>query len=396
MKLNTIINRYIFRETLTPFGISLFFFTLVFIMMQMLKITNWVVNHNVKLWVVFLMIAYALPYIMVFVIPISTMMAILLTFLRFSSDNEIIALKSGGVSIYRLVPPVFFISLLGFLLTIFMTLVGVPWGNISLGKLALNVVASNVDITLKERTFNDSIDNVMLYVNQVDLKNKRILDVFIEDKRQPGIVSTIVAPEGRLISDPNKFKIHLQLYNGIINQTNLKDRTVNAINFNTYHLSFELKRNAVRSEDKEKDPDEMGIAELYRYLKNYAARDEDYWKAQIIFHRSFAYPIACLALGLSAMPLGIQSRTVKRSFGLLIGLFFFFLYYMLLSVAIIFGETGEIHPAIGMYLPTLVTGIMGLYIFISTAKERKVPIILLFEYIRKLTAKFRRIESAKR
>ena len=101
MKINTIINRYIFKETLTPFGISVFFFTIVFIMMQMLKIANWVVNYNVNLWVVILMIVYACPYLLVFVIPISTMMGILLTFLRFSSDNEIIALKSGGISIYR-------------------------------------------------------------------------------------------------------------------------------------------------------------------------------------------------------------------------------------------------------------------------------------------------------
>lgn len=396
MKINTIINRYIFKETLTPFGISVFFFTIVFIMMQMLKIANWVVNYNVNLWVVILMIVYACPYLLVFVIPISTMMGILLTFLRFSSDNEIIALKSGGISIYRLLPPVFFISLLGFLLTIFMTIFGVPWGNVSLEKLALNVVASNIDISLKERTFNDSIENVMLYVNHFDLKNKKIIDVFIEDKRQPGMVSTVVAPEGRLISEPDKYKIHLQLYNGTIHQTNVKDHSVNSIKFHTYHLSFNLNHDAVKFEDKEKDPDEMRIAELYRYIKKYPEKDEDYWKAQIIFHRSFAYPIACFALGLSAMPLGIQSRSVKRSLGLLVGLFFFFLYYMLLSLAIIFGETGKIHPAIGMYFPTVITGIMGLYLFISTARERKVPLILFFEYIRKLTAKFRRMESAER
>ena len=374
---------------LTPFSISVFFFASVFIMMEMLKIANWVVNYNINLWIVVLMIAYACPYLLVFVLPMSTMMAILLTFLRLSSDNELIALKSGGVSFYRLLPPVFIFSLFGFLLTGFMTLFGVPWGNVSLEKLALKVVASNADIGLKERTFNDRFENVMLYVNKIDLRNRKIIDIFIEDKRQADIVSTVVAPEGRLISEPDKSIIHLQLYNGTIHQTNLKNRSVNSISFNIYNLNFELNRAFVKFEEKEKDPDEMSISELNEYIKNSPKKDEDYWKAQIIFHRSFAYPIACFALGLSAMPLGIQSRSVKKSFGLALGLFFFFLYYMLLSTAIILGEAGDLHPAVGMYLPTLITGIIGLYLFINTANERTIPLVLLFQHLRRLALKLK-------
>ncbi len=390
MKMNSIINRYIFKEMLTPFSISVLFFGIVFIMMEMLKIANWVVNYNINIWVVILMIAYACPYLFVFVLPMSTMMAILLTFLRLSSDNELIALKSGGVSFYRLLPPVFLFSLFGFLLTSFMTIFGVPWGNVSLEKLALEILASNADIGLKERTFNDSFENVMLYVNKVDLKNRKMIDIFIEDKRQPEMVSTVVAPEGRLLSEPGKSIIHLQLFNGTIHQTNLKNRSVNSISFDTYHMNFEIKRKLVKFEDKEKDPDEMSLTELHAFLKQSSTRDEDYWKAQIIFHRSFAYPIACFALGLSAMPLGIQSRSVKRSFGLALGLFFFFLYYMLLSTAIVLGKAGDLHPAVGMYLPTVITGLIGMYLFLNTARERTIPLVLLFQHIRKLTLKFRR------
>lgn len=376
---------------LTPFLISVLFFALVFIMMQMLKITNWVVNYNINLWIVILMIAYACPYLMVFVLPMSTMMAILLTFLRLSSDNELTALKSGGVSIYRLLPPVLLFSFLGFLLTGFMTIFGVPWGNVSLEKLALQVMASNADIGLKERTFIDNFENVMLYVNKIDLRNKKLIDVFIEDKRQADMVSTVVAPEGRLISEPDKSIIHLQLYHGTIHQTNLKNHSVNSISFGTYHLNFELKQKIVNFEDKEKDPDEMSIAELHDFIGKLSTNDDDYWKAQIIFHRSFAYPIACFALGLSAMPLGIQSKSVKRSFGLTLGLFFFFLYYMLLSTAMILGKAGDLPPAVGMYLPTVITGIIGLYLFLNTARERTIPLVLLFQHIRNLTLKFRRI-----
>jgi lipopolysaccharide export system permease protein len=51
-----------------------------------------------------MMLIYSTPYFLVFVIPMSTMMAVLLTFLRLSADNEIIALKTGGLNTYRLLP----------------------------------------------------------------------------------------------------------------------------------------------------------------------------------------------------------------------------------------------------------------------------------------------------
>jgi lipopolysaccharide export system permease protein len=47
------------------------------------------------------------------------------------------------------------------------------------------MLASNTDIGLKARTFNDSFKGVTLYVNEVDLQDRKMKDVFIEDRRNP-------------------------------------------------------------------------------------------------------------------------------------------------------------------------------------------------------------------
>ena len=73
----------------------------------------------------------------------------------------------------------------------------------------------------------------MLYVNKIDLSQKKLIDIFIEDKRQRDIVSTVVAPEGRLFSEPGKLIFHMVLSNGTIHQTNLKKHTANSIHFDT-------------------------------------------------------------------------------------------------------------------------------------------------------------------
>ena len=104
--MNTIINRYIFKELWSPFGISMAFFSFVFIMAELPEITDYVVNYQIGLKTVLLLLTYAMPYFLQFVIPMSVMISVLLTFLRMSADMEIVALKAGGVSIYRLLPAV--------------------------------------------------------------------------------------------------------------------------------------------------------------------------------------------------------------------------------------------------------------------------------------------------
>ena len=374
MKLNSIVNRYVLKEMLAPFSINILVFTFLFLMTELIKITNWIVNYNLSIFSVFMLIFFTMPYFLMFIIPMSVMLAVVLTFLRLSADNEIVALKSCGLSVYGLLPPVLIISIAGFLVTLFITLYGVPKAKSTLEDMVLEMAASNVDIGLKERTFNDAFKNVMLYVNKIDLNQKKLIDIFIEDKRQQDITSTVVAPEGRLFSEPGKFIFHMVLSNGTIHQTNLKEHTANSIHFDTYKLSLDLKKELERAGKREKDRDEMSIAELQQVLNQSTKKDEDYYKALIAIHRRFSLPAACLALGLLAFPLGIQSKSGKRSFGLILCLFFFLLYYLMLSAGYALGKKGVYPPVIGMWLPNLTMAIMGMYFLFQATKEKTLKI----------------------
>jgi len=182
MKTNTIINRHIFAEMIPPFVINIVFFLFVFLMAKVLELTDLIVNYKVGLSSVFLMLFYSIPFFLQFVIPMSIMMAVLLSFLRSSNDNEIIALEAGGISIYNLLPPAFLFCFIGMIITGFMTIYGMPWGWRSFKDLTYELAASNFDVGIKERTFNDSFKDVMFYVNKIDTKNKLLIDVFIEEK----------------------------------------------------------------------------------------------------------------------------------------------------------------------------------------------------------------------
>jgi len=391
MKLNSITNRYIFKEMFVPFSINIFVFAFLFLMTEMLKIANWIVNYNLSVWAVFTLIFYTMPMFLTFIIPMSVMLAILLTFLRLSSDNEIVAIKSCGMSIYGLLPPVLLFAVLGFLLTMLLTLYAGPRSKASLEEMSLKVATTNLDIGLKERTFNDTFKGVMLYVNKIDIKKRKLIDVFIEDKRQQDIVITVVAPEGRLISEPEKYIYHLILSNGTIHQTNPKERSANSIQFNTYTLSLNFKEQVAKAAKQKKGREEMSVVELRQYIDKLAGKDEEaFQKAKMELHRRYSIPTACLALGLLAFPLGIQSKTAKRSFGLILCLFFFFTYYLLLTAGYSFGKSGLLPPEIGMWLPNFVMTGIGLFFLFQTGRDRSLKIDLLAQRIQLILSKFYR------
>jgi len=362
-----------------PFAINMAFFTFIFLMTKILDITNMIVNYKINLSSVFLILVYSVPRFLSFVIPMSVMIAVLLTFLRLSNDHELNALKAGGISIYSLMSPVLAFSVMGMLLSCFLTVYAMPWGMISMKELTFRVAASHVNAGLKERTFNDSFKDVMLYIN----KKKSLIDVFIEEKRSKNIVSTIVAPKGQVFGEPDKLVFHLQLYNGAINQVNLENRSAHSINFDTYDVRFDLNKTFMTSKSGPKDEDEMSLGEFRQYLSTAVKKDEQYYTTLIEFHKKFSIPVACIALGILAVPLGVQSESAKRSSGLGLGLAFFLIYYLMLSAGQVFGEAGVYPPVIGMWVPNVVMGGLGLFLVVRTATDRPVKVDSMIAHVRK-------------
>ena len=381
VKLNNTVNRYVFREMIPPFVISLMLFTFIFLMAKILRITDLIVNYGVSLASVLLLLIYSTPSFLIFVLPMSVMMGVLLAFLRLSHDNEIIALKAGGISVYRLLPPVFVFCLMGCLVTGFVSICGAPWGRLSSKALLFKTATSNVDIGLKERTFIDRFDGVMLYVSQIDAQDKTLIDVYIEDQQTPGMVNTVVASRGKLFFSPESLTFRLALFNGLINEVDQKNRTVHSISFDSYDFNLELAQVLSAKKQGEKGRKEMSLRELRQSLKAATGKDAEYYLTLTEYHKKLSIPFACFVLGLVAVPLGIQSKSAKRSFGTVLGLVFFLIYYVLMSVGLVLGETGACPPIIGMWVPNLMIGTIGFYLLISSAKERPLKAISLLPKI---------------
>ncbi|ACN14911.1 predicted permease family protein [Desulforapulum autotrophicum HRM2] len=383
----TTINRYIFRELIPPFAISAVFLTSIFIMTRIPEITNMVVNYNTGIFSVLLLIACTLPRFMEFTIPMSVMISVLLTFMRMSGDNEIIALKGGGITIYRLLPPVLIFCLLGTAVTLWITIIGVPLGNMSFKTLGIAMARSNLNVALSDGTFNSSFKDVMIYISSMDVKTKKLRDLFIEDRRTKDRVTISVAPEGVLVKDAVTGSYALRLYGGSVNQVDLKSRSINNVGFDTYDINLDFAQVQKSSKVGNKDFDEMTLNELRAFLKKTSEKPE-LNAALMEFHEKFSIPIACIAMGILAMALGLQAASSRKTAGFGLGMFFFLLYYLLLAAGWSAGENGLYPPLIGMWMPDIVMGGIGSFLLYRIAEERPLGLPQIFHTISGAAGRF--------
>ena len=155
-------------------------------------------------------------------------------------------------------------------------------------------------------------------------------------------------------------------------QMDMRDRSSHTINFETYDIRLDLKDAFSTPGIANQAPDEMTLPTLRAYLKRVRSDKAQYLSALLKYYKKFSIPVACLAMGLLAMPLGIQARNSKKAFGIGLGLLFFLLYYILLSVGTAFGENGNYPPVVGMWMPNVILGGFGIYLLVLSAKEKSI------------------------
>lgn len=379
-----IIQRYIFKEFLPPFGISLTFFSSIFIMSQLPEITNYVVNFQIGISTVVFLLLCSMPYFLQFTIPMAVMIAVLLTFLRMSGDMEIVALKASGLNIYRLLPPVLVFGLIGTLLTAYMAIFAQPLGIRKSMQMLYEVASAHADIGLKPGQFIDVNKNVIVYIHHIDNATKTLSDIFIEDRRSAKLHLTVIAPKGQLSYDPAEARANLRLFNGTIHQVDLTEQRATSIDFKTYDLRLDMGRNLQALKNNGDNVQEMSLSKLHRTIASARPQSDLYYKALQEWHKKFSLPAACLVMALLAMPLGIRARSSQRAYGIGMGILFFLLYYVMLSVGWVMGESGVYPPVIGMWLPNALLLMIGLIVLVRAANEKPMLLPAMPHWLKRL------------
>ena len=376
--MSRILYRYILKELFQFFAISLVTFTFILLVTKVFTFTDLIINKGIAPSAIGLLILYTLPYFFVFTLPISTLLGVLLTFLRLSHDNEIVAIKASGISLYQILPPVFVLSVFTYICTSYVAIYAMPKGKRAFNELVYSVARERAYVGIKPRYFNDDFKDIVLYATEVDVSGKLLQDIFISDKRNPRISNTIVAKKGVIVSDLKKKTLVLKLIDGSIHYDNQDMTGSDTIWFSTYELSLDLQQLGGTEKRNGVGKQEMSLSELIAKLKSFKNKDMQYNLYLMELHKKFAIPLSCIIFGLIAVPLGIQTKISPSSGGVLFGLGIFLFYYILFATGRSFGESGAYPPALGTWAPNIFLGALTIFIMRKAAKEEPIKLLTLF------------------
>jgi lipopolysaccharide export system permease protein len=364
------IHRYILHEIWPPLVASLLVFVLIVLAARMLNIAEWVVNHGVDPSQMAGMIFYLLPGMILFALPAATLMAVFIGFLRLSNDNEVMAMKSSGISLYQMLPPVLWVSVLAFLAAVCISVFMVPWGNRSFKDLVFRIAKAKANLGIKERIFSEPFDKVTFYVNSFSSTDKVMKDIFLVDRREPTATTTIVAKTGNILSDPKGRVIVIRLMDGTAFTTERKSNAARTVRFSSYDVTIGLDDLMPPDSLRKRSPKEMTVPELIRQIRTAENAETIHHEMAIELMERFSVPFAVFLMGLIGAPLGAQIRSSGRSIGIGISLGIFVIYYLFLSGVKSIGETGVLSPFIGMWLPAFFLMITGGVLLRKVQNER--------------------------
>ncbi|MDP1993384.1 MAG: LPS export ABC transporter permease LptF [Syntrophales bacterium] len=364
------VNRYILKEIALPFFMILFVLTLVLLLGKILQLIDLMINKGIRFTDISQLILFLMPSFLMFTIPISLLIAILIGLGRLSGDNEITILKMSGVSLYQLAYPVTFAALSAFLLTGITTLFLVPYGNVASKNLLFDMAKQKASIGIQEKVFIDDFRGILLYAESIPVHGDFLEGVLVSDNRISKEPSTIIARKAYLISDPDTLAITLRLEDGTTHTVDAGLKNYRKMDFHFYDVRLDLSESL--SEGKKsgtKSSTDMTLTELSAMLKSQGIKDDALREIEIELYKKLTIPLTCLLFALIALPLGIRAHRSVRSRGFAIGLAIVLVYYLLRLSGEALVETGRLSPIIGTWVPSGIFAGTGLLLFFLAARE---------------------------
>ena len=147
-------------------------------------------------------------------LPLAILLSSLMTFGNLSEKNELTALKSSGLSLYRIIRPLFFVVLVISLATFYFANYVIPVANLKWHSLIYDIQNTKIATLLTPGVYTKEFDGFAIKVKEE--KDSVYYDITIHDHTQPTQLRTVKAKEARVYKSVNGQFLFFKLKNGNI------------------------------------------------------------------------------------------------------------------------------------------------------------------------------------
>jgi lipopolysaccharide export system permease protein len=372
----SVMDRYLILELLLPFLFGMGLFTSLGLSIGTLfdlvrRVTESGLPFSIGVQILFL----KMPGFIVLAFPMAILLACLMAYSRLSSDSELIALQSIGVSVYRLVIPGIVLSLAVTGMAFFFNDFVAPAANYQ-ASVTLEKALNSERPTFKDSNIiypeyakiqqpdgnEQTILKRLFYAEAFDGQQMKGLTIL--DRSQQGISQVVTSQSATWNITNNTW----DFFNGTIYVIAPDGSYRNIVRFD--HQQLALPRAPLDLTNEGRKYEEMSIAQAQEYLKilKLGGNEKRIRKLEVRIQEKIALPFVCLVFGLIGSALGLRPQNTNKatSFGICVGLIFS--YYLLSFMTSSLGIWGVLSPLMAAWLPNLLGLAAGSVLLFQSAR----------------------------
>lgn len=386
---------YVLREVLAPTAMGFVTYTFLLLLRAIFALLEQILVRGVSAKDAGLMLWLSLAHVVVLTVPMSFLFGVLIAIGRMSSENEIVALQAGGISLRRILYPVVLLSLIFAGFNAFLTVSVMPRSNRELVKLKIKLFSSAKSLgEIEPRVFYEEVPNMLLYVRDVSRDSGLWKGVLIFERGETGEGNLIVARSGRLVSQSPTGDVSAKvgkkntgepwlLLNDVVSHQydEFKPQTyrVNVNRSQLVRLTHSRGQGRVSYTMGMRSWNTSSLLRLIRErisakgstVKEQAATRVRAGRqrrlAMVELQKRIAIPVACLVFGLIGFPLAIGSRAGGRGRGFILSVGVILVYYVLLNHGELLSRDGRIPAWLGVWIPNILVAVVALFLFQRSA-----------------------------
>ncbi len=353
-----VLDRYVIRSLLSPLAGSIIVFLTLAVVVDLFERLDTFIDHEVPVRTIVQYYVATLPFLIVLMLPVATLIGVLFSLGGMARRNELIAMTANGISLYRILAPTlvvgFVVSAVGFLLTAEI----VPRGNGISEEIYDHEIKGRPRLSGTSRRDLNYLGSGgrFFLIRRFDGEAGVMDDVVVQQFAEGTLVHRIDAVRATWQEDRWIFE------SGFLRRFGEDGLTaIEAFEQRAFPDIEETPRDFLR---EIKEPKEMTLSELREHRRRTRLSGGDVTKIEVDERMRASFPAASFIVVLLGAPLAGAIRRGGHALGFGLALLVSFVYYVLLQVGETYGHNGTLTPTLAAWLPNLVflaIGIFGLW-----------------------------------